>query len=609
MRQFFKFMFASMLGFILGSVVIAVIFVVMIIGAVASLGTAFSMETKPTTVVNNSVLLMRLDHPIVDRGQEDGMLLDFGPFRGMGEMGLNDILDNIDKAKRDERIKGIFLDLGMVNARMATMKEIRDKLLEFKAESGKPIVAYGDVFTQGTYYLASAADQVYLVPEGDLDFRGLQTEMMFYKGLFDKLDIEVQFIRGSNNKFKSYGEAFTETEMSPANEQQMKVLVHGLWDHYLGTIAETRKIDKARLNGIADSLLIRRAPDAVTYGLIDGVKYRDEVLTLLKEKMGLDSDKEIAFAGIGKYTRSIVPEAKIEGKRSLKSKLPKVAVVYAQGDIMDGEGSDGVIGGTSMSAAIREAREDTTVKAIVLRVNSPGGSGLASDIIWREVKLATAVKPVVVSMGDVAASGGYYISCAANKIYADPTTITGSIGVFGMIPNMQGFFNNKLGITFDGVHTNTYAGMMTVNRALTADEKRIIQQFIDHFYDTFTSRVAEGRHMTQAQVDSIAQGRVWTGVDAKRIGLVDELGGLEAAVKDASQLAGLTEGGFRIVNYPAQEDVFQELIKELNGEAKSWVSEQVFGTDALLLKQFEQVRRVRQLSGVQARMPFELEVH
>jgi protease-4 len=268
-----------------------------------------------------------------------------------------------------------------------------------------------------------------------------------------------------------------------------------------------------------------------------------------------------------------------------------------------------VIGGTSMSAAIREAREDTTVKAIVLRVNSPGGSGLASDIIWREVKLATAVKPVVVSMGDVAASGGYYISCAANKIYADPTTITGSIGVFGMIPNMQGFFNNKLGITFDGVHTNTYAGMMTVNRALTADEKRIIQQFIDHFYDTFTSRVAEGRHMTQAQVDSIAQGRVWTGVDAKRIGLVDELGGLEAAVKDASQLAGLTEGGFRIVNYPAQEDVFQELIKELNGEAKSWVSEQVFGTDALLLKQFEQVRRVRQLSGVQARMPFELEVH
>jgi protease-4 len=497
----------------------------------------------------------------------------------------------------------------MVNARMGTMKEIRDKLIEFKAESGKPIIAYGDVFTQGTYYLASAADQVYLVPEGDLDFRGLQTEMMFFKGLFDKLDIEVQFIRGSNNKFKSYGEAFTGTEMSPANEEQMSVLVHGLWDHYLGTIAETRKIDKARLNSIADSLLIRHAPDAVTYGLIDGVKYRDEVLALVKEKMGLDQDQEIAFAGLGKYTRTVVPEAKGEGKRSMLSKRPKLAVVYAEGDIMDGESSDGVIGGTTLSAAIREAREDTSVKAIVLRVNSPGGSGLASDVIWREVKLATAVKPVVVSMGDVAASGGYYISCAANRIYADPTTITGSIGVFGMIPNMQGFFNNKLGITFDGVTTNPYAGMMTVNRPLTAAEKGIIQQFIDRFYNTFTSRVAEGRHMTQAQVDSIAQGRVWTGVDAKRLGLVDELGGLEAAIADASKLAGLAEGEYRTVNYPEQEDVLMELLNELNGGAKSWLSTQVFGTDAELLHRFEQVRRVRQLTGVQARMPFELEVH
>ncbi|MBK9286525.1 MAG: signal peptide peptidase SppA [Flavobacteriales bacterium] len=609
MRQFFKFMFASMLGFILGSVAIGIIFMVMIIGAVASLGSAFSMESKPTTVKDNSVLLMTLDRPIVDRGREEGMLLDFGPFRGMGELGLNDILDNLEKAKRDEHIKGIFLDLGMVNARMATMKEIRDKILEFKAESGKPVIAYGDVFTQGTYYLASAADEVYLVPEGDLDFRGLQTEMMFYKGLFDKLDIEVQFIRGTDNKYKSYGEAFTNTEMSPANEEQMSVLVHGLWDHYLGTIAETRKIDKARLNTIADSLLIRHAPDAVTYGLVDGVKYRDEVLTLLKQKMGLDSDKEIQFAGLGKYTRTVVPEAKGEGKHTSSFKRPKLAVVYAEGSIMDGESSDGTIGGTTLSAAIREAREDTTVKAIVLRVNSPGGSGLASDVIWREVKLATAVKPVVVSMGDVAASGGYYISCAANKIYADPTTITGSIGVFGMIPNMQGFFNDKLGITFDGVKTNTYAGMMTTSRALTADEKRIIQQFIDRFYDTFTSRVAEGRHMTQAQVDSIAQGRVWTGVDAKRLGLVDELGGLEAAITDASKLAGLTEGDFRIVGYPEQEDVFKELLKELNGEAKSWVATQVFGTDAELFHQFEKVRQVKQMSGIQARMPFDLEVH
>ncbi len=610
MRQFLKFMFASMLGFILGSVAIGLLIIMLIAGAVAAMGSAFNMEKRAVTVKNESVLRITLDHPIVDRGREDGLMLDFGPFRGVGEMGLNDILEDLDKAKRDDRIKGIFLDLGMVNARMATLKEIRDKLIAFRSESGKPVIAYGDMFTQATYYLASAADEVYLVPEGDLDFRGLRSEMMFYKGLFDKLGVEMQFIRGSNNRFKSYGEVFTEKEMSPANEQQMTALLHGIWDHYLSTIAGTRKLDKARLNAIADSLLIRRSPDAVTYGLIDGVMYRDEVLARMKERMGLDAGKEIAFTGLGRYTRATVAAAKPEGASTLPfGKRPKLAVVYAQGDIMDGESSDGVIGGTTLSAAIREAREDTSVKAIVLRVNSPGGSGLASDVIWREVKLATAVKPVVVSMGDVAASGGYYISCAANRIYAEPTTITGSIGVFGMIPNMQGFFNDKLGITFDGVQTNTYAGMMTTSRPLTANEKAIIQGFIDHFYDTFTGRVAEGRKLTKEQVDSVGQGRVWTGTDAKAIGLVDELGGLEDAVKDAVALAGLTEGNYRLVDYPAQEDLFTRFFKELNDEARTWVAGAVLGEDAAMLRNFEQARQVRRITGVQARMPFDLQVY
>jgi protease-4 len=610
MRQFLKFMFASMLGFILGSIAIGIILMLFIAGAVAAMGTAFSMDQKPTNVRANSVLRITLDHPIVDRGRKDDLLLDFGPFRGMGEIGLNDILNDLDKASRDERIKGIFLDLGMVDARMATLKEIRDKIMAFKAESGKPVIAYGDMFTQATYYLASAADEVYLVPEGDLDLRGLRSEMMFFKGMFDKLDIEVQFIRGSNNRFKSFGEAFTETGMSPANREQMERLVNGMWDHYLETIATTRRIDKARLNGIADSLLIRRATDAVTHGLIDGVMYRDEVLARVKERMGLDAGKEIAFTGLGRYTRARVADAPpAEGKALPLTKRPKLAVVYAQGDIMDGESSDGVIGGTTLSAAIREAREDTSVKAIVLRVNSPGGSGLASDVIWREVKLATAVKPVVVSMGDVAASGGYYISCAANRIYAEPTTITGSIGVFGMIPNMQGFFNNKLGITFDGVQTNTYAGMLTTSRPLTAQEKDIIQGFVDHFYDTFTTRVAEGRKLTKARVDSLGQGRVWTGVDAKSNGLVDELGGLEDALRSAADMAGLAEGHYRMVAYPEQEDLFTELFKELNGDARAWLTGQLLGEDAELLHSFQQARTVRRLHGVQARMPFDVQVY
>jgi protease-4 len=289
--------------------------------------------------------------------------------------------------------------------------------------------------------------------------------------------------------------------------------------------------------------------------------------------------------------------------------LPKVAVVYASGDITGGESSDGSIGSTTLSEAIRKARTDSTVKAIVLRVNSPGGSGLASDIIWREVELAKQTKPVVVSMGDVAASGGYYISCAASKIFAEPVTITGSIGVFGMIPNMQGFFNDKLGITFDGVQTDKYAGMLTVYRPLTDEEHAIIQGFIDRFYGTFTSRVAQGRGLTVAQVDSIGQGRVWTGTDAKRIGLVDEIGGLEDATNAAAAMADLGEGQFRTVGYPEQKDFFQELGESLSGQTRTWLTQEAFGTDAELLRQFQSVRKVRGMSGIQARMPFDLEIH
>ncbi len=607
MRQFLKFMLASMLG----SLLIGIVLLVLFIGTLAAIGSAFSMEGKPTTVPSQSVLHITLDQLVIDRGPKDAFNLDFGPFKGGGKIGLNDILDNIQKAKTDDRIKGVFLDLGMVNAGMTTVKEIRDKLLEFKAESGKPVVAFADVYTQKSYFLASVADKVYMVPQGDLDFRGLRSEMMFYTGLFEKLGVEIQFIRGSDNRFKSFGEAYTRKDMSPANKMQITTLLNGIWSDYITQVGAQRHLDTTKLNAIAEGLLVRKAQDAVTNGLVDSLAYRDQVLAGIKERMGLDADKDIDFVELSKYTKAYVAKAKPEKDASEVSswKQPKVAVVYAQGDIVDGDGMDGSIGGATLSAAIREARNDSTVKAIVLRVNSPGGSGLASDVIWREVMLAKAVKPVVVSMGDVAASGGYYISCAANKIFAEPNTITGSIGVFGMIPNMKGFFNDKLGLTFDGVQTHKYAGMMTVTRPLTADEKGIIQGFIDNFYSTFTQRVAEGRNMPVAAVDSIGQGRVWTGTDALRIGLVDEMGGLEAATAEAAKLADLPEGGYRTVGYPEQKDFFQQIKESLNTQARSWVAKEAFGDDVEMLQRFEAVRNVRNISGIQARMPYELDIY
>lgn len=599
MRQFLKFMLASMVGTFLIGIVLILVFMFALVGAV---GTSFSMQSKPTEVKEGSILHLQLDQTIVDRGSKDDFMLDFGPFRDASTIGLNTILASLDHAKTDDKIEGVLLDLTGLQAGFATAKEIRDKLIQFKKDSGKPVIAYSDSYTQGTYFLATAADEVYLQPKGDVLYNGLRSEYMFYKGLFEKLDIDVQFIRGSNNKFKSFGEVFTEDHMSDANREQNRALLNGLWDEHLTAVSESRKIEKTRLNMIADSLLIRNGKDALKHGLIDGLKYRDELLGILHERMHIAADKELRLTRLGTYARSFTPD--YARKPASNGKL---AVVYAEGDIMPGESEQGTIGSTDLSEAIREAREDSTIKAVVLRVNSPGGSGLASDVIWREVELCKQVKPVVVSMGDVAASGGYYISAPATKIFAERNTITGSIGVFGIIPNMQGFFKNKLGITFDGEKTNKYADMMTVSRPLTEEEKRIIQGYVDEFYNGFKERVAEGRRMTVAQVDSIGQGRVWTGVDAKRLGLVDELGGLEDAINEAAKLAGLSD--YKRVELPEQKDLFEQIIADLNGQARSWVAAEMLGEDAALLKQYQQVKRAKEQLGIQARMPYDIEVY
>ncbi len=593
MGQFLKFMFASMLGTLLIGVVLIVLFFGMLAAAAAGLGS----KGKPTKIKDGSVLQLTLDNELVDRGDDEQMDFDFGPFQGESKTGLNQVLAALDQAKSDEKIEGIFLDLTSVNSGFATLREIRNKLMEFKKESGKPVVAWAEFYTQGSYYLATAADQVYLQPKGMLDYRGLQSEYMFLKGLFEKLDIDMQFIRGSNNKFKSFGEVYTEEQMSPANRAQIELILRGLWADHRSAVSEKTGLSANELDTIANTFAAKDDEAARDLKLVDALMYRDELLADIKERMSLDKEKDIAFVSLGKYLRT---DDEKEEEGDAKTKL---AVIYAEGGISSGDGDDG-IGSTSLSATIREAREDSAVKAIVLRVNSPGGSGLASEVIWREVKLAAEAKPLVVSMGDVAASGGYYISCPATKIYAEPTTITGSIGVFGLIPNMQGFFKNKLGITFDGAKTHEYADMMTVSRPLTETEKRMMQQWVDDFYDGFVERVAEGRKLTTAQVDSIGQGRVWTGADAKERGLVDELGGLEDAIRAAATLANISD--YRKVELPEQEDFLKKLLKDLNTETKAWVAREYLGEDAKLLKEYQRAREAKEQTGILARMPYDL---
>jgi protease-4 len=602
MKQFFKIVFATMVG----SLAVIAVIVVLFVASIAAISSSIGSRGKPEPIKDGTVLHLTFENEIVDRARQDQLDLDLGIFQTRAPIGLNNILASLEHAKTDDKIEGIFLDLTGVQAGYATLREIHKKLVEFKEVSGKPVIAYSDTYGQGSYYLATAADEIYLQPKGGLDYRGLRTEYMFLKGMFEKLDVDIQFIRGSNNKFKSFGEVFTEERMSPANREQTRLILDGLWEEHLRAVSTKTGLGDAELNTIVAELQVRNANDALELGLVDGLKFRDEVLDLIRERMGLEAGKDIRTADLRRYTRSFSPRSKGKGE-GRSSGRNKLAVIFAEGGIADGKSSDGTIGGTSLSKTIREAREDSTVKAIVLRVNSPGGSGLASDVIWREVKLANEVKPVVVSMGNVAASGGYYIAAPARRIFAEPTTITGSIGVFGIIPNMQGFFKNKLGITFDGEKTHPYADMLTLNRPLTAEEKLIIQGYIDDFYDGFIERVAEGRNMTKAQVDSVGQGRVWTGRDALRLGLVDELGGLEDAIEAAAAMAELEE--YKQVELPRQRDLFQQIMEDLNAEARGWAASTILGEDAQALKQFQRVQEVRGQSGIMARMPFDLIIY
>ena len=588
MKDFFKFVFASMVGFVLSFVVLFLLLIVVVTAIVSSAGKESTAEVSA-----NSVLHFNVDYPILERTNKNPLNnVDFLSFDTKKTLGLNDILASIEKAQKDDNIKGIYLDLSSLQGGLASIEEIRNSLIEFK-KSGKFILAYSEVYSQGAYYLASVADKVYLNPEGVIDFSGYSSEVAFFKGTLDKLNIEAQVIKVGT--FKSAVEPFILDKMSDANRKQITSFLGSMYDHFLAGISASRKIPKDSLFSIANNALIRTPGDAVKYKLADGLRYKDEVLAELKKLSGIDAKKKVKSITLTDYAPTSEEKA--------SSANDRIAVVYGTGEVMSGEGDDETTGSERISRALRTAREDDKVKAVVLRVNSPGGSALAPDVIWREVALTKKTKPIMVSMGDVGAWGGYYIACAADSIFAQPNTITGSIGVFGIIPNMQGFFNDKLGITFDGVKTGKYADLGTVNRPLREDERLIIQNQVNNIYQTFTKKVAEGRGKNTAFVDSVGQGRVWSGIEAQKLGLVDRLGNIEDAINAAAKKAKVNE--YKIVEYPSLKDPFQSLFDQSSEKIKTYFTQRELGENYVY---YQQVKSALRSTGIQARLPYSISI-
>jgi protease-4 len=594
MKQFFKFVLASMVGFIVTSAVLFIIFIFLIAGLISA-GSDKTVEVEP-----NSVLQMSFSYPIPERTPNNPLSgLSFLGFDGEKTLGLNDILVNIKKAKTDDNIKGIFLDESYMSSGEATTEEIRNALIDFKT-SGKFIIAYSEIYTQGFYYLASVADKVYVNPKGIFLFRGFNSEVTFLKGALDKLGIEAQIIKVGT--YKSAVEPYFLTKMSPANRLQVNSYLGSLYDHFLSGISASRHISKDSLFDIANELKVRFPEDALKYKLVDGLKYKDEVLNELKQSVGIGQKDDLKNIALAEYNNNIPKKDNDDTKKAPKN---SIAIVYASGDINGGEGDENSIGSERISKALRQVRLDDKVKAVVLRVNSPGGSSLASDVIWREVMLTKKVKPIIVSMGDLAASGGYYISCAADSIIAEPNTITGSIGIFAILPNMQKFFNNKLGITFDGVKTGKYADLGNISRPLTSEEKAILQNEVNHGYDDFTKAVANGRHKTQAYINSIGQGRVWTGTQAVKLGLVDRLGNINDAIQSAAKKAKIKH--YNLVNYPEQKSFLNKFGLGLNAEIKTHFLKSELGDN---FKYYEQIKGVTQMMRTpQARMPYDIVIN
>ena len=585
MKQFFKMMFASALGAILAAGLLITLSIFLLIGISASMSqpTAFSPSS-------NSVLKIALNGALSDQKTDNPYAMLLG--EEDPELSLTDILKAIKEAKNSDNIKGIYIEAGNFSAGSSSIDAIRRAITDFK-ESGKFVVAYGDQYTQGSYYLASVADKVYINPQGALLLTGMSSQTMFYKGLLNKLGVEMLIFKVGT--YKGAVEPFMLDKLSDANREQISSYMNGIWDNITTDIAKSRKITVEDVNHYADQGFAIALPEkALECGLVDELKYKPEAEEYVKDLAG-QTDKKLKTVGVDKVRNIKSKEGKSKNK---------IAVLYAEGEI-----TEAVTSPYSMDKSITEKvakeliklKEDESIKAVVLRVNSPGGSAFTSEQIWKQVLELKKVKPIVVSMGDVAASGGYYISCAANKIVAEPNTLTGSIGIFGMFPNMTGLFN-KVALTTDVVKTNTYADLGDVSRPMREDEKALIQSRIESGYDTFITRCADGRGMTKAAIDSIGQGRVWTGEQAIEKGLVDELGGIEKAIAVAAKLADLKD--YKLVEVSGSKDFLKDLFEKQLDEVKLNVVKQLMGED---FEYFKTLNLIKSAPAIQTRLPYDVQ--
>lgn len=587
MKEFFKYVGATVVGIILCFVIAGFFATVSIVGMVAS-----SSSTKD--VSDNSVFVIKLDGPLAERSEETvfSKLMGQG---GIGTIGLDDLISGIEKAKNNDKIKGIYIEAGaFAPDSYASLQEVRKALLDFK-KSGKWIVAYSDLYSQATYYLASVADKIYLNPSGQLDWHGLASETMFLKDAMAKFGVKMQVVKVG--AYKSATEMFTGDKMSDANREQVTAFVSGIWNTVCTDVAASRKLTVKQLNDYADNFITLADPkDYVKMKLVDKLAYTDQMKDEVKKLLGIDADDYINTVGINDM--KALPDTKKDGD--------EIAVYYAYGDIVDGvagglmDKKEAVIDGTKVSEDFKNLADDDDVKAVVIRVNSGGGSAYASEQIWRAVQILKAKKPVVVSMGGMAASGGYYMSCAANWIVADPTTLTGSIGIFGMFPDASGLITEKLGVKFDHVSTNKYSNFGTSARPFSEEELNILGAYIGRGYKLFRQRVADGRHLTTDQVEKIAQGHVWLGADALKIKLVDQLGGLDDAIAKAAQLAKLDESYVKA--YPAKADWKEQLLAEASGS--SYLDSHLRAVMGEYYSTFMLMKNIDKHSAIQARLPY-----
>ena len=588
MKSFIKYTMATVVGIFLTMMLFTIISIISLAGMMATEGMSAPIKEK-------SILRLDLSGTLAERSESN-------PFAVlMGEentaLSLEDALLALDKAAKNENIIGVYLEGGSMGANPGMAQELRQALVEFK-ESGKWVVAYGDSYGRTAYYLSSVADSVLLNPEGNVDFGGMASQIMFYKDVMEKVGVKMQVFKVGT--YKSAVEPFICTEMSPANREQVTSYLFSIWTNMLKDVAASRNMEVGKLNSLADSLtMISEASVALNGGLVDKLCYMDEVKAILREKSGLeDEDDDLVFASVADVAKSETLDEKVD---------EQVAVYYAYGEIVQSQGTglgmsqEHQIVGEKMIKDLQDLREDDDVKAVVIRVNSPGGSAFASEQIWREVCLLKEKKPVVVSMGGMAASGGYYISCAANRIFAEPTTLTGSIGIFGMIPDMSELMTEKIGLKFDVVKTNEMSDIGTMARPFNEAESAQMQKMINRGYDLFTKRVADGRGMAQDSVKLIAEGRVWTGEQGLNIGLVDELGNLDDAVAHAAELAKVEK--FRAVPYPGADNPFDQLLNQTKGGYLDSELRELLGEGYAV---YSLVRNVKDADRIQARMPFEM---